>query len=313
MKTGFPPRSRPLPCLVFALALSSMSSGCGESYGDPVPDLDAARGGVPIITYHYFSDGATPGRALRAIGAVLFNLPLLPPLEEWTVSAGTFERHLEYLSSNGYRTVTVDEVIDHMTGAKPLRGKCVALTFDDGDGSVYRHAYPLLERYGMKGTLFVITSKIGQEWNELSLSTIGELREMQRSGVMSLQSHTHDMHYKIIRGESPHPSFDALAKSGSSGEWTEVLSDLVKSRAMIGHLFGEEPRALAWPFGFGSAKSDAIAREAGFDGICSLWPGTNIPGESPFFIKRYTITARTTLRDFRLMSSGRFTEADERR
>jgi len=312
MKTGYAMWTRLLLCLFVSIAGLSLSSGCGEGYGEPIPDFDATRDGVPIITYHYFSEGVTPGRALKSIGAVLLNLPLLPVLDDWTISAGTFEKHLEYLEANGYRTVTIDEVIDHMAGTKPLEGKCVALTFDDGDGSVYDYAYPLLEKYGMKGTLFVITSKIGQEWNELSLSPIDELREMQRSGVMSIQSHTHDMHYKIKRGKIPHPTFDVLAKSGSNDEWVEVRDDLVKSRALIGHIFGEEPRTLAWPFGFGSASSDAIAREAGFEGICSLWPGTNLIGDSPLFIKRYTVRARTTLRDFRLMSAGSFEESDDK-
>jgi hypothetical protein len=152
---------------------------------------------------------------------------------------------------------------------------------------------------------------MGQRWNELSLSSIDELREMQRSGVMSIQSHTHDMHYKIKRGKTPHPTFDVLARSASNEEWAEVRDDLKKSRALIAHLFKEESRALAWPFGFGSARSDAIALIAGFDGICSLWPGTNMTGDSSLFIKRYTITARTTMRDFRMMSTGLFTEADE--
>lgn len=304
-------RMRLLLCLLVPIAGLSLSGGCGEGHGDPVPDLRVERDGVPIITYHYFSEGVTPSRALRSIGAVLLNLPLLPPLDDWTISAGTFEKHLEYLQANGYRTVTIDEVIEHMSGAKKLEGRCVALTFDDGDGSVYEYAYPLLKEYGMQGTLFVITSKIGQDWNELSLSSIDELREMQRSGVISIQSHTHDMHYKIKRGKTPHPTFDVLAKSGSSEEWIEVLGDLNKSRALIEHLFGEEPKTLAWPFGFGSASSDAIAREAGFEGICSLWPGTNRTGDSPMFMRRYTIKARTTLRDFRLMSSGRFEDSDE--
>jgi peptidoglycan/xylan/chitin deacetylase (PgdA/CDA1 family) len=311
MKSGNAMKKGLLLLLLVSAVGLSLSGGCGESIVGPDSDIDVARDGVPVITYHYFSEGATPGRTFRALGAVLLNLPLLPPLEEWTISAGTFEKHLEYLEANGYRTVTVDEVIDHMTGGEKLQGKCIALTFDDGDRSVYEHAYPLLEKYGMKGTIFVITSKMGQRWNELSLSSIDELREMRRSGVMSIQSHTHDMHYKIKRGKTPHPTFDVLARSAGNEEWAEVRDDLIKSRALITHLFGEEPRALAWPFGFGSVRSDAIALIAGFDGICSLWPGTNMTGESPLFIKRYTITARTSMRDFRMMSAGLFTEADE--
>jgi hypothetical protein len=129
--------------------------------------------------------------------------------------------------------------------------------------------------------------------------------------VMEIESHTHDMHYKLKRGESPHPTFDLLALSGSSEERNAVLGDLERSRRLIGHLFGEESSVLAWPFGFGSAPSDSLAREAGFDGICSLWPGTNGVGDSPYFIKRYTITARTSMRTFRLMASGVYREPED--
>ncbi len=284
--------------------------GCGDSKG-VTRDVDVAKGGVPVITYHYFREGNTPVRTLRSIGAVLFNLPLIPPMDYWSVTAGTFERHLAYLEEEGFRTVTMDDVLAHMKGERVLHGKCIALTFDDAEESVYRYAYPLLEKHGMKGTIFVITSKIGRNWNDLSISSIDQLREMQRSGVMEIESHTHDMHYKVKKGDSPHPSFDLLALSGSLDERSAVLADLERSRRLIAHLFGEESRVLAWPFGFGSAPSDSIAREAGFEGICSLWPGTNFVGDSPYFIKRYTITARTSLRTFRLMADGVYREPED--
>ena len=225
-----------LAALLLSLTLL-YGGGCGGSSGE-TPAVDVYSSGIPIITYHYFREGNTPGRTLRSIGAVLFNLPLISPMDYWSVTAGTFERHLAYLQENGYRTVTMDEVLGHMSGERVLHGKCVVLTFDDGDESVYRFAYPLLEKYGMKGTIFVITSRMGQLWNELSLSSIDQLREMRQSGVMEIESHTHDMHYKLKRGDSPHPTFDLFALSDSPEEREAVLGDLEKSRGLIEHLFG---------------------------------------------------------------------------
>jgi len=300
-----------LAAAVLILSCSVMyGGGCGDSRVS-TGEIDVAEDGVPVISYHYFREGTTPGRTLRSIGAVLLNLPLISPMDYWSVSAGTFERHLAYLDKEGFRTVTTDDLLAHMRGERVLRGKCVVLTFDDADESVYRHAYPLLERYGMKGTIFVITSKIGQRWSGLSISSIDQLREMQRSGVMEIESHTHDMHYKLKTGESPHPSFDLLARSGGPNERNAVLKDLETSRRTIERFFGGESLVLAWPFGFGSAPSDSIARDAGFEGICSLWPGTNGVGDSPFFIKRYTITARTSMRAFRLMANGAYREPED--
>lgn len=287
-------------------AVLMFASGCGNSSGEPVGGLDAARDGVPVLAYHYFREGNSPSRTLRSIGVVLLNLPLIPSTDYWTVSEGTFERHLAYLEANGYRTVTIDEVLDHMTGQSKLSGKCIALTFDDGDRSVYRYAYPLLKRYGMRGTIFVVTSRVGQLWDELEISSIEELREMERSGVMTIESHTYDMHFKIEGGDSPHPAFDILETSGDAEEHITLFNDLVRSRRLIHHLFGDDSRILAWPFGFGSVRADSVAGRAGFEGICSLSPGTNAEGDTPYFIKRYTVTARTTMRHFRLMANGRF-------
>jgi peptidoglycan/xylan/chitin deacetylase (PgdA/CDA1 family) len=293
----------------FLAAVFMLTNGCSDSSGEPIGDFDAERDGVPVVTYHYFREGNTPQRTLRSIGTVLLNLPLIPSTDYWTVSAGAFERQLKYLEENGYKTVTMHELLDHMSGRSVLQGKCVALTFDDGDRSVYRYAYPLLREYGMRGTLFVVTSRIGQQWDDLELCTIEELREMERSGVIAIESHTHDLHYKLEGGVGgPHPAFDLLATVGGREDRKAVLKDLVRSRRLIMHLFGGESRVLAWPFGFGSALSDSIAGQAGFEGICSLYPGTNFAGETPYFIKRYTITARTSLRMFRLMAKGRYKE-----
>lgn len=265
------------------------------------PDPGAAHVGVPVLAYHYLREGSVPERIARSLGTVLLNLPLIPANDYWTVSRATFEHHLRYLKDNGYHTITLEELAAFMRGDTTLPGKCVAITFDDGDESVYRVAYPLLKRYGMVGAVFVVTGHVGESWNGLALSNWDELRLMKDSGVMEIGSHTHDLHYKTKKGRTPYPYFAVIDRGAGRAEMGSVLADFRRSLLEVEEMTGEQSVYLAWPFGFGSELADSLAREAGYDGIMTMRAGINKPGDSPYGIKRYTITSQTSLRSFEMM------------
>lgn len=189
----------------------------------------------------------------------------------------------------------------YLRGEKELDEKCVAITFDDGDRSVYRYAYPLLKEYGMCGTLFLITSKVGTEWNDLDISDWDQLKEMEDSGVIEIHSHTHYLHYKAVRGDSPHPLFELSRSDAEREEIKNIADDLRRSRVALRYHLGKESRYLAWPYGFSSPLGDSLATSSGFELVFTLKRGTNHPGDSVLRVKRFTITPRTSMRDLREM------------
>ncbi len=262
------------------------------------------KNGVPVLAYHFFNDRGVAERGLRAVGTVLLNLPLITTKDAWSVTRDNFEKHLEYLQEQGYRTVTMAELESYMLGEKELKDKCVAITFDDGDRSVYRHAYPLLEEYGMRGTMFMITSKAGMKWNGLEISAWQELREMEESGVIEIESHTHDMHFKVLRGNSPHPVFGLSGGETQNRDIERISSDLRRSKVALMYHLGKESRFLAWPYGFGSRLGDSLAASQGFDLILTLKIGVNRPGDSPYRVKRCAVTPRTSMSEFKDMLNG---------
>jgi peptidoglycan/xylan/chitin deacetylase (PgdA/CDA1 family) len=145
------------------------------------------------------------------------------------------------------------------------------------------------------------------------------LREMHESGVFDIQSHTHDLHYKVDGGNNATPVFLAAAEKGREIEgvsgWEELVRrDLTLSRDAIRAHIGRTPAYLAWPYGFGSPRVDRVAHEVGFTRTCSLRMGANEPlaatpvtsDTDAFEIARYTITARTSLRIFREMIAGTY-------
>ncbi|MGB9937105.1 MAG: NosD domain-containing protein [Methanobacterium sp.] len=54
----------------------------------------------------------------------------------------------------------------------------IVLTFDDGSESIYTYAFPIMQQYGIKGTVFINPAFIGQPW----YMTLAELQELHNAG-----------------------------------------------------------------------------------------------------------------------------------
>jgi peptidoglycan/xylan/chitin deacetylase (PgdA/CDA1 family) len=268
---------------------------------------------VPVLCYHYLRDKSGPLRLLRVFGYVVLSLPLLNDSELWTTSVTEFARHMEFLRTHGYQAITLRELHEWQLGQRELPAKPVVVTFDDGDESVYNLAFPILERLDFRATLFVITSRVGTEWNGVHCMDWDTLRRLEASGVFQIESHTHDMHYKVDVEGTARPVFVAASEYGfpmeGDKQWeARVRSDLIHSRQAIERSIGRAPAFLAWPYGAASSQLDRIALEAGFLRTCTLraQPATRSSFASTsehvqVEIPRYTVTARTSLRDLRTM------------
>ncbi len=150
------------------------------------------RNNIPVIYYH----SVAPSRSTTWSRSWL------------TLELRFFEAHLKYFKENNYKTLLLDEYFDLKRDGFG-RGKYLVLTFDDGYADNYIYAFPLLKKYGFKGTIFVnpslVDAKAGRRkslldyWNNrVSLKEIeqwgfltwDEMREMERAGVVDIQSHT---------------------------------------------------------------------------------------------------------------------------
>ena len=113
---------------------------------------------VSILTYHHFGNQCTN--------------TLCMPIEE-------FSRQMAFLKKEGYRTVTMKEVLKFIDYQEPLPRKAVAITIDDGYRSAYELAYPILKQYNFKATLFIYTDFIDGSPNAI---TWEQLRELTKAG-----------------------------------------------------------------------------------------------------------------------------------
>jgi peptidoglycan/xylan/chitin deacetylase (PgdA/CDA1 family) len=76
-----------------------------------------------------------------------------------TTDSEIFEQHMRILRKE-YNPVTLEEVSDWLRGTYSLPSRSVAVTFDDGFADNYEVAAPIMEKYGIRGTIYLTVSAV---------------------------------------------------------------------------------------------------------------------------------------------------------
>jgi peptidoglycan/xylan/chitin deacetylase (PgdA/CDA1 family) len=158
-----------------------------------------------------------------------------------TVSPTRFQNDLQYLYDNGYKTLTLEDAKNYLSGVNVVTGKHVLITFDDGYLDNYTNAFPLLQSFSMVASFFVITGMLDQP-NRMTMS---QVLEMSSAG-MSFGSHT--VSHRSLENLSPNETGQELKKSKSD------LEDIV----------GKSIDFVAYPRGSYNHYTLESARESGY-------------------------------------------------
>src|SRR5712692_3724761 len=169
---------------------------------------------IPVLMYHGSSDDVLK---------VPYGFLLQP--------ADQFETCMRYLLRNDFTTITLQELYTHLKFNSPLPANPIVLTFDDGYLDNWVYVYPMLKKYRLKGTIFVVpefvdpvagcrpnledvatkqTPRTPLKWR--GYLSWAEMRKMEADGVMDIQCHTltHTWHFtsdKIIDFHHPNDSY----------------------------------------------------------------------------------------------------------
>jgi peptidoglycan/xylan/chitin deacetylase (PgdA/CDA1 family) len=138
-----------------------------------------------------------------------------------TLTPKEFEREMRYLSKKRYSSLFLEDLVNYLERGGDLPPQPIAITFDDGFKDNFIYAYPILKRYNLKATIFVVTSAIKERSTSSTfrnhfeslagtvLSPKGsddflswdQIKEMEESGLIDIQSHTHSHNRYYISEE----------------------------------------------------------------------------------------------------------------
>ena len=184
---------------------------------------------------------------------------------KYVLTVEQFEKDLIYLKEKGYKTISVEQLLEYSKGNFDLPEKTIMITFDDGCETLYAYALPLLKKYGFCAVGFVIGA-LADEYSQnqdhnLTYSYLNweEIKSLCDSGVIDIQSHSYNLH-KNSEGRSGMKK----KKSETVNQYSEFLTeDMAKMKEKMLEYVGKEPIALAYPFGSFSDETKGIIKSYG--------------------------------------------------
>ena len=181
-----------------------------------------------IVTYHAIIGPASP--------------VCCPPAQ--------LESDLAALQGAGFTFVSLDECADWLAKRKALPARSIVVTFDDGYASVVSNALPILSRFRVPGTVFVIGHRIGGDnhwpgqWKSIPRMPLADSSHLKEAIAAGLTIGSHSWSHPMLT------DLDAEA----------LQDELVASAERIEQVLQTPVQHFAYPYGIRGPREIAAAR-----------------------------------------------------
>ena len=228
---------------------------------------------LPVLMYHRFGSSPDGDPAL------------------W-ISPEQFRRQLDWLSANGYRTLTLDEAYTALTANRPP-SRAVLLTIDDGFEEDLRTAGAILRQTGSRAAVFVPAGLVGQpvelrhpsgDTDLVSRGTLADAADLVRWIDQGFDIGSHSLTHLDLTTVPP----------------PTLSSEIRGSKKSLEELLGRPVRDFCYPFAHHDERSRAEAAAAGYRAAYAGEP----PFDSLFAVPRMMVYPRDDLARFRRKVSG---------
>jgi peptidoglycan/xylan/chitin deacetylase (PgdA/CDA1 family) len=111
-----------------------------------------------------------------------------------TISPARFGTHMKLLHERGYNVISSEQFYRFMLHKEQVPNNAVVITFDDGYDSYRKYAVPIMNKYKMVGTHFIIGQSSDLHNVATPHLTWDTMRKLKEEGH-SFYSHTYNLHY----------------------------------------------------------------------------------------------------------------------
>lgn len=173
-----------------------------------------------------------------------------------------FEAQLKYLTENDFYFPTWDEVNQYMDKKIKLPSKSVVLTVDDGDNSFFDLAVPVMQKYKVPATSFVVTDWYGYKYDA----------ELQ---YVVWESHSASMHAAGANGKGKMVNLS----------YDEIVKDLKNSSEILGGA-----NIFCYPFGHYNDTAIKALKDTNYLMAFTVEGGRIKPGMNKYVLPRVRVT-----------------------
>ena len=220
--------------------------------------FDSNSSGIPVLMYHYvFSEDDAPSK-----------------LDSNFILDSDLEKQLKWLKDNDYYYPSFAELSAYIDGKHSLPKKSVILTFDDGQVGFLNYGIPLLNKYKVPATGFLIGTRYGPD-----------IVKADRSKYVCYQSHSYDMHR----------AGGNIGHGGRISAMTleEIEEDLNIAIAMVGN-----KDAFAYPYGDVTEDGKKAIENCGIDCAFTTQYGKVEKGDDKTELPRIRVLGQAGLEGF---------------
>jgi peptidoglycan/xylan/chitin deacetylase (PgdA/CDA1 family) len=191
---------------------------------------------IPVLAYHKIDD---PTADIKLRGAF--------------TSPKNFARQMSYLKKCNFEFYTASELIDFYRQHGTFPPRAITLTFDDGWKDNYTNAFPIMKKLGIRATIFLVPSCIGEMSEKVVAEGEGEREHLAPEDVLEMSEYgiefgSHTLNHKLL-----HKASDE-----------EVEFEVTESKKEIETLLGKPCQVFAYPAGFYTVAAQNAVRRAGY-------------------------------------------------
>lgn len=233
---------------------------------------------IPVLMYH-----KVPDQDIDSQHRIFVNKTL-------------FEKHMRWLKEKGFTALSFAEIKEFLElKRKPadFPKRPILLTFDDGYKDNLRNAGPLLKKYGMKATLFLLADKNlkGNSWDAYEGDTSHELMtEDERQQLV------HEFPFEIGSHGMNHRRLTEMSLE-------DVAQEMIDSRLLLEAEFQRPVLAFAYPFGDRTEAITEVCNRVGYEFAVNTDRGGLYVLDNPHSIFRVNIFPEDELTQLRKKTS----------
>lgn len=213
--------------------------------------------------------------------------------DNFCISLSSFKSQMEFIKNKDFTSISQNDLINHIIYKNKLPPKSIMITFDDAHENLLSLAKPVLDNFGFKGIVFVVSKSIGMynfwdnpdEKNKIPCLDKNSLTFLIKEGwCIGSHSLTHAHLLKITNDK--------------------IIREIYGSKFDLEQSLQTNINSFAYPYGEWNNSIKSFVIKAGYKlGFSITSPSLTITGD-PFLIRRVLIKNSDSFSAFKRKISG---------